>query len=301
MQNQINYEKIRELLVAKQASGLSDRTISKQLAIYGASEAVICNIRNGKDFNKVSQRVWLALGKFCGLSYWQPAQTQNLKRTYAVCLEAQNHGIAKAIAFAPGTGKTFGLNYYANNVPNVYYIECEEHYTRKVFLSKLSQAIGIEAIGEGIAGMIDEIVKTLLSRTTTTPLLLIDEADKLRDGVINIFKTLYNKLNGHCGFVLAGTPHLSIRITKNAKRDKMAYREILSRVGNEFIPLINPTINDIRLIATANGLENESAIKSIYNASAGDLRTVQHLVTMAVNQNNTVAYNALQPENITQN
>jgi hypothetical protein len=114
------------------------------------------------------------------------------------------------------------------------------------------------------------------------PLVILDEADKLKDHVIQLYKTLYNKTEGACGFVLCGTPNLRLSIEKKAKKDKQGYKEILSRLGSVFISLKEVSAKDIRAICNANGIAQDETIKEIIDNGAGkDIRYIRRLIENA--------------------
>lgn len=64
-----------------------------------------------------------------------------------VCAYAQNHSVAKIICYYAGLGKSYSLQAYAKQNPNVFYFQCERHYTRKVFLQKFGQVLELQLWG----------------------------------------------------------------------------------------------------------------------------------------------------------
>ena len=248
---------------------------NKASALIGISSANVSNIMNDK-WESISDSIWKKVAVFAGLSSeWQPAKTANLVKIYGICNDAQVNHVALAFSFAPGSGKSFSLKHYANNRPNVAYIECDEYWTKKVFLKKIAQAFGITA-----EGSIYEIVEIIIDAITrlNDPLLIIDEADKLKDPALNIFKTLFNRTPDRCGFVLAGAPYFKIRINKGVDKNKQAYCEIYSRLGGEFIPLTPVSANDVTAVCRANGINDNDDINRIIRDSNGDLRQVARMI-----------------------
>lgn len=119
--------------------------------------------------------------------------------------------------------------------------------------------------------MVGEIIEYL--NKTDRPLVIIDEADKLKDPVLNLFKTFHNKTNA--GFLLAGAPFFEKRIRRGVRLQKQAYEEIYSRIGGEFIHLRGINNTDIRLVCHNNGVMEEENITMVVNFSGGDLRRVK--------------------------
>lgn len=242
----------------------------------GLSPASLSNMINGK-WKSISDKLWLLAAIWSGYeSGWQLAEIYNTKKIYTICQDAQTQSKALGISYEPGSGKSAALRYYAANHKNVYYVECEEYLTKRGFLQQVAAAIGLE-VNRSVSDLVEEIIKTL--NRLESPLLLIDEADKLRDGALQFFKTFYNKLERRCGFVLCGAPYFSNRILSGCKANKQAYKEIYSRLGGEFIPLRKITNKDIELICRVNKLTHPAAIARVQdNCTQSDLRQVRNLV-----------------------
>jgi DNA transposition AAA+ family ATPase len=258
-------------------TGLSQNKAAVMLDISGAT---LSNLLNGKWAN-ISSAVWEVVAKFVGYAQeWVLAPTANFEKVQKVCADAQNNSRSVAISHDAGMGKTASLKHYANNNANVIYVQCEEYFTKKGFLIKILQGLGVHDLHGGIEELAERTVEHLLK--LSRPLIILDEADKLKDHVIQLYKTLYNKTEGACGFVLCGTPNLRISIEKKAKKDKQGYKEILSRIGSVFIGLKDITAKDIRTICAANGIQEEVIIKEITTNGLGkDLRYIRRLIENA--------------------
>jgi hypothetical protein len=111
-----------------------------------------------------------------------------------------------------------------------------------------------------------------------SPLLILDEADKLSDQVLYFFITLYNQLEDHCGIVLIATDHLQKRINRGLKLNRKGYKEIYSRIGRKFVELHGVGSTDVAQICMANGINDTKQIKEIYNDCEGDLRRVKRKI-----------------------
>lgn len=258
-------------------TGLSQ---NKAAVMLGISGATLSNLLNGK-WTNISSAVWEVVAKFVGYAQeWVLAPTASFEKVQKVCADVQNNSRSVAVSHDAGMGKTASLKHYANNNANVIYVQCEEYFTKKGFLIKILQGLGVHDLHGSIEELAERTVEHLLK--LSRPLIILDEADKLKDHVIQLYKTLYNKTEGACGFVLCGTPNLRISIEKKAKKDKQGYKEILSRIGSVFIGLKDISAKDIRTICAANGIQEEVIIKEIANNGLGkDLRYIRKLVENA--------------------
>lgn len=248
---------------------------NKAAALIGISSANVSNILNSK-WESISEAIWKRVAVFAGMSSeWQPARTANLVKIYAICNDAQTNHVSLAFSFNPGSGKSFTLKHYANNKPNVAYVECDELWTKKIFLKEIAASLGITA-----EGSVYELTKTIVDALDrmSDPLVIIDEADKLKDPVLSLFKTLYNRTDGRCGFVLSGAPFFKIRINKGVDKNKQAFREIFSRLGGEFIPLTPVSNKDIQAVCMVNGVTDDDDIARITREANADLRQVSRMI-----------------------
>jgi hypothetical protein len=258
-------ESIRVALSATMASrGLSQSETARRL---GVSASLVNNIVNGRDKTdaklKISEDLWRKIAAFCGVSGWNTADTRDYKRITVLCGKCQRDSSSRAISFAPGSGKSYALKSYAGSHNNVYYIECDEYWSKKDFLRELRLQMGLIEAGLSITEMVSSIIEYL--NRTEMPLVIIDEADKLKDPVLNFFKTLYNKTT--CGFVLCGAPYFQKRIMKGVRLQKQSYQQIYSRLGGEFFAMKGLNSDDIRKVCVANGISDDNDISMIANSS----------------------------------
>jgi hypothetical protein len=271
-------EQIKEAIVSKLQIKLKETNLSSNQAskILGISNATLSNMQSHK-WDNISDNMWRIVQNWVGYSIgWNVVPTDSINALSNMCRQAQYDHSSVGISDEPGRGKTTALRWYANSNPNVYYVECEEYWSKKVFVQKILQSMGLDDKGQNVYQMVDRITEIL--NAEENPLLILDEADKLKDAALQLFKTFYNKTNGNAGFVLAGAPYLRERITRGCRLDKQAYKEILSRLGGDLLRLKPVSINEVMQIMTINGLDEVSA-NILYNKNKpSDMRVVKRLV-----------------------
>jgi len=174
---------------------------AKLAKAIGISDPIITYI-NSDQYEKISDQMWQKIGMWAGyFDQRQAAPTVNFKRIVNICRHTQSKGLSRAISFNPGTGKTFSLQYYKNNHENVFYVQCDGWMTKRDFLRSILKEMGLAWQGQmGIGELCETIIEHLNS--LTKPLLIIDEADEIRDKLPTFLKTFYNK--SHTGIVIAG-------------------------------------------------------------------------------------------------
>lgn len=275
----------KEEIVAQLRSYVARKGSQKKAAnsLDGVSSATINKMLNGTDWESISEEMWRSVAQQTRTKSegWQLADTSVHREMTMLLTRAQQDALVAGVIGAAGSGKTETCREYADEHRNVYHITCGEHWNRRTFVSKVLKAMGSNVAGYTINDMMEEVVDAL-SRADT-PLLILDEADKLSDQVLYFFITLYNQLEGRCGIVLCGTQYLKARIIRGVRLGKKGFEEILSRLGRRFFELAEIGEEDVALVCVANGIESDAKIRKITKESESDLRRVKRSVWAAKN------------------
>lgn len=253
---------------------LSDAALAKKIGISPATMSQIL----GKKWELVSDDMWRRVAAAIGYTPdWQTAETTNFTRVCNAAKRAKKLAETLAISHEPGSGKSYALRHVANTLPNVIYLECEEHYKRKDFLNKLLAAMGVQTTGS-VTELTDAVIENLLK--IEKPLVILDEFDKLDDPVMKLFKSIWNKTENEAGFILAGAPYLRNRLEKGVSKNRQSYVEMWSRMGREYVELKQTTDADVAAICKANGIVAPETIGDIIRtADKRDLRQVKRAVS----------------------
>ena len=275
----------KEEIVAQLRSYVERKGSQKKAAnsLDGVSSATINKMLNGTDWETISEEMWRSVAQQTRTKSegWQFADTSVHREMTMLLTRAQQDALVAGVIGAAGSGKTETCREYADEHRNVYHITCGEHWNRRTFVSKVLKSMGANVAGYTINDMMEEVVDAL-SRADT-PLLILDEADKLSDQVLYFFITLYNQLEGRCGIVLCGTQYLKARIARGVRLGKKGFEEILSRLGRRFFELAEIGEEDVALVCVANGIESDAKIRKITKESESDLRRVKRSVWAAKN------------------
>lgn len=244
--------------------------VAAKLSISGAT--ISANILNPDNWGKVSETMWADLAGKLGVSLvsreWNIVPTTNLKMIQVVLSDAQNEGLFMAISEKAGSGKTAAIADYAQAGNGVYVLQCEE-WSRKAFLTRLATAVGIAINRYDTAeSMAERVVKFFKQRAKEClPLIVLDEADKLRPSALRFIIPLYNRLEDEIGLVACGTDNLEKEIKRGVTAATKGYDEIDSRLGRSFVHLMGATRQDIEAICHANGVTDPDAILRIWKDS----------------------------------
>ncbi len=246
-------------------------------SLKGASAATISQMLN-HNWELIKEEMWRNVATQIGYStsQWTVVETRDFRILNKLLADARDNSNVFAVTGDAGTGKSFALRQYATENKRVYLLSCNEFWNRKMFLQELLAAMGKDYSGYTVGEMMFEVVRGL--KIQDSPLIILDEADKLSDQVLYFFITLYNQLEDHCGIMLVATSHLEKRIKRGIKLNKKGYTEIFSRIGRKFIELKGVGSMDVKAICTTNGIVENTVIKEIYQNSEGDLRRVKRLI-----------------------
>jgi len=248
---------------ANSLDGVSSATISKMLA---------------GDWELINEVMWRSVAAQIGYAKksWNIVETRNYRALQTIFADAQENSLVFAIHGESGFGKSCAAGIYAENNANVFVLSCAEYWNRKMFLSELLKSMGRTTTNETVAVMMQTIINAL--KKMETPLIIIDEADKLNDKVLTFFITLYNSLEDHCGIILMATNYLEKLVENGLRQNKKGYKEIFSRIGRKFIKLEDTSTDDVVSICVANGVTDKPTIKKIIEDCDGDFRRVKRKV-----------------------
>ena len=246
-------------------------------SMSGVSSATISAVLSGK-WELISDEMWRCIASQIGYEsrQWKIAQTRVSDKIAFTLSNAQNESLVLAMTGYAGCGKSESIKRYCEAHSNVYHLCCSEYWNRRTFMQKLLQSMGAGCCGGTVSDMMDGIINTLKSKNT--PLVVLDEADKLTDQVLYFFISLYNSLEGHCGIVMASTPYLEKRIERGIRLQKKGYEEIYSRLGRKFVKLDVVNEEDIASVCVANGIKERAVIREIAKEAQNDLRRVKRSI-----------------------
>lgn len=264
MTNLDKKEIVRLILQEKNSLG-SSRKVANRCDVSPATISQMVN----ENWQNIADEMWQKVAT--ALNYnragWQIAETTNYKMVNTVLNDARYERMFMAISHKAGSGKSATINHYkeTDTTGNVFVIQARE-WSRREFLLNLCKVLGIHP-GNGyvsVDNLGQKVIKFLLERQDNYPLLVIDEADKLRPSALRYIIPLYNELEDKAGIVISGTDNLEKEIKQGVQYNKKGYDELDSRFGRNFIHLIGATLSDVKAICEANGINDHELQKAIF-------------------------------------
>jgi len=272
-------------------------------SLQGISPGTMSNILNGK-FENISDEMWrqlraqvssTALAGSAGTvadDKWKVLETPLFRDVTFVMGEAQAHSDVTWVVAPAGSGKTCAAEHYAAGHKGVFYLLCDEDMKKYDFIRELARVVGIRfSDGKRIRDLLMTVIQTL--NRMESPLLILDEGDKLNDNILYYFITLYNRLKDKTGIVFLSTSYMKRRMASGINYDKKGYQEIESRIGRRFFEAELNGANEVMAIARANGITDEAVLKRVLRDAEDakwDLRRVYKKV-MAERRRAKIAVN----------
>lgn len=189
---------------------------------------------------------------------------RNYKNIEFVFRSSKEQSMWMSISEKAGSGKTETLQDLFNKdlSGSVFYLQAEEWNARQFLLKLAEVTCGIPKKGyTTISVLMDLIAGHFNSLSFDNPILLIDEADKLKPMAFRQLIPLYNKTEDRLGCIVSGTENLKKEILRGVRNNIKGYDEMDSRLGRTYIGLPGAPEADVLAICEANGLDRETSFR----------------------------------------
>jgi DNA transposition AAA+ family ATPase len=253
------------------------------------SAATISQMLN-ENWGLIRDEMWRSVAAQIGvkLKDWEQVDTEDHRLITSILEDAKENSLVMAIVGQAGSGKSFTIDHFRNRNKNVFALKCNSFWNKKTMLQEILKEMGIEYRGLTESDMIQDVIHNIIR--LENPLLIFDEADKLSDGSLYLFISLYNAIEDECGIVLCATKHLEKSLLRGVSLNKKGYNEIWSRIGRKCIQLKGVTAADIVAVCESNGITDQRSIERVINDSESDLRRVKRKIH-AIKKSRTVYIN----------
>lgn len=234
----------------------------------GALSTILAG-KYGADETKMLQKIATALNY--KETDWQLVKSiGNYSRIAQAFQDAKQESMWFAVANKAGSGKTGTLESLFNDdvTGTVVFIQAEEWSGRQFLTKLITKTIGESALKgkyKTLAELTDLVANYFNDMSFGCPVLLIDEADKLKPAAFRTLIPIYNRTEDRLGLIVSGTENLEKELKAGVRLAKKGYDELESRVGRTYIHLNGATKNEISAICHANGVTNELSQDQIWN------------------------------------
>lgn len=237
--------------------------VAEKCQISNASLSQWLNGKYGADTTEMDRQIATALS-YCEDGWQVVPSIRNYQKIAFVYNSCKTQSMWMAISNKAGSGKTQTLQHLSNAdlTGSVTYLQAEEWSARQFLLALAELTCGVPKSGyTDITTLIKLISNYFNSRASSKPLLIIDEADKLRPAALRRLIPLHNRTELRLGCLLAGTDNLRKEVEQGERKSTKGYDEIYSRLGRSFISLPGASEADVMAICAANALPTETATR----------------------------------------
>jgi hypothetical protein len=176
--------------------------------------------------------------------------TPTSKKVVDALIYSQTMPEIAVIVLAAGMGKTITLNHYSSMRPNVVMLTVRPSTTTVYkLMSELGDTLNLNDV-ERMPNHIDRAVGARLRRNGRSTLLVVDEAQHLKDEAVNQLRYFYDIYG--VGIALVGNEELYGRF---GDTPKPAYAQLQSRFGLK-VRQMAPARGDIEAVLDAWGIED---------------------------------------------
>lgn len=247
---------------------------------------MLTGLDNPDKWEKISDLRWVFIKNKIGLATkWRFAKSKNYSAITELCRVTQQNSGFKAVCGFTGAGKTESLLRYQRENANVFYVEYSILDTAKRdFIDPICKAMGLTVEGS-LRNKLNAIIHKL--NNIETPLLILDQFDKLSHGNKLIVQAINDGTKHKAGIIVAGTNAMKTELKKFADKDKIGFRELYRRI-EYWLPLRRPSKRIVETICTSNGLGDKRCIEYISNNAKnyGEIRNyIQELLGAAMRLN----------------
>lgn len=245
-------------------------------SLKGVSAGTLSSILN-RNWDNISEEMWLKIQRqVASGGGWRLCETAAWQALMLYFADAQEESNVMWVTGPAGIGKSTAAREYAKAHREVFTLTCSEDMTRADFVRELARVVGVNAQGLKVRETLQAIIRELGNKDGA--LLIFDEGDKLTDSVLYYYVSLYNALEDICGMVFLSTDYIHKRVERGVQACRKGYDELDSRICRRFIPLQLVNSNEVAAICRANGLTDESGIRTVLQEAAecrNDLRRVK--------------------------
>jgi hypothetical protein len=255
--------------------------VVKLAQLTGVNQRYLYAIKKA-EFNEITPKIWeqlITASQQDMDNAWVLAGTENLSIAAGTFNKAQNERLCLGLTGETGFGKSQSAKLYRQKNTDVVYVHCDTEMTKIDFLGAIFRELQTAPQHRGTNAHhgVKNIVATMVS-TMKKPLLIIDDAGKLKNSTFRMFQLLFDEAAGRMGFVLLGVPEFKKKVFSHANRGVFCYKEIARRIG--WLELGGIYQRDVAAICQKNGVLDPSAI-SYFCDHVGDFDTLKRMVKAA--------------------
>lgn len=225
---------------------------------------------------------------------WKTAETPTFVKIYKQLEACREESISALMVDNAGVGKSHTAKEFVKEHANSVYIDCSLVKSKQLLVRDIARKFGLKNTGR-YHDVFNELIFYL--NTSTTPLIVLDEAGDLAYPAFLELKALWNATEELVGWYMMGADGLRAKVDRNINNNKIGYTEIFRRFGERFQQVTPVGKEDleqfkrqqIAMVAKANNMDN---IQQLYAKTGGSLTRlkIEYLKAKRKQQRQEVVY-----------
>lgn len=222
----------------------------------------------GNKQTPIDDKYFVRMAKAIGFTVKKTFRKHHDNDNFLLCMnafsDARDSRMPYAIDGPTGEGKSYAaMEYLANNPKHTYYVRCDGDLTAKSFFMELSQALGMNLDG-AVYNLRKNIIQKL--KNETDALLIVDEAENLKDRAWDSLKRIIDDLKGYTGIAFIGANEFEKALEKKANKNKGCFPQILRRLREGgFVHLFSLSLDDAIDVCKPYGITSKTHVKALYD------------------------------------
>jgi DNA transposition AAA+ family ATPase len=252
-----------ELHIAKEGSA---NALAKKIGINIGALSTILRGKYGANEQKMLSKIATALN-YKERDWNVVRSVTNYRIISKVFKDAQVESMWMAISNKAGSGKTETLEdlYNQDTTGAVIFIQAEEWTGRQFLLKLVEKTCGIQKSGyHSLSDLIQLFTNYILEKASDMPVLIIDEADKLKPSAIRALIPIYNHTEHRLGVIMSGTENFQKEMKAGVRSNKKGFDELDSRLGRTYMSLPGMNESDAKQICELNGIADKGKQDDIW-------------------------------------
>jgi DNA transposition AAA+ family ATPase len=252
------------------------------------------NLTTGTKDTPIQDKYFLRVADAINLKVRRSFRQHHDTVNYQMCMntfeDARETCMPFAIDGATGDGKSYTAQEYTRQNPkSTYIVRCDGDLTAKSFFIELAHSLQMTHDG-AIYNIRKNVIQKLSNEDNA--LLIIDEAENLKDRAWESLKRIMDDLKGKCGIVFIGANSFQAQLERKAAKLKGCFPQVCRRIREGgFTTLFSMTLEDVTDIAAQYKITKPILVKALFDTcrNMGELTSmIERVLRESDSTNKTV-------------
>ena len=201
----------------------------------GINPSVYSRITGGDVDKVMGDAQWIRVAQLLDMPLegiaWKTAQTETYKKITAHLNLCRKTHASLVFCDEKGIGKSYTARQFSIKHPDVCYVDCSRINSKAQLIRAIAKGFGFQHKGR-INDVWDGLIDGVL--VLAQPLIVLDEAGDMPDSCFSGIKSLWNSVEGFCGWYMMGAIGLRAKIDRKMAGNRIGFEEVFDRFGAKY-------------------------------------------------------------------